>query len=116
MTGRCSPKASWLTLVPARQENTGGRTSEQDDDAVMDLTDAQWWCSVVPVVGETGPASGSFSEVGGCSGTCTRGWKAGEVARHRQSGRNRGEARQGRLTGGRQWWGRKQNEREGPLL
>jgi hypothetical protein len=94
MTGRCSPIASWLTHAPTRQENTGGRASEQDGDVVADLTDAQWRCRAALVVEETGPASGSFSEVDGCSGTCTRGWKTGEVARHRWSDRT--EARRDR--------------------
>jgi hypothetical protein len=39
------------------------------------------------VVGEVGHASGSFSEVGGCSGTCTQRRKAREAAWHRWSGR-----------------------------
>jgi hypothetical protein len=50
------------------QENVGGRASEQDDDVVVDLIGA-WWCRVALVVGEVDHASGSFSEVGGCSGT-----------------------------------------------
>jgi hypothetical protein len=59
------PTTSWLSHVPARQENEGGRASEQDDDVVVDLTDARWQCRAAPVVGETGHASGSFSEVVG---------------------------------------------------
>jgi hypothetical protein len=51
------------------QENVGGRASEQDDDVVVDLIGAWWWCRVALVVGEVDHASGSFSEVGGCSGT-----------------------------------------------
>jgi hypothetical protein len=83
---------------------------------VADLTGARQRCRVAPVVGEVGHASGSLSEVGGCSRTCTRGWKVREEAWHRQSGRNIGEARPGRLTRGRQCWGHGQNEWEGPLL
>jgi hypothetical protein len=72
---------------------------------VVNLTGARRRCRVALVVGEVGHASGSFSEVGGFSETCTRGWKAREAAWHQWSDKNRGEAQPGRLTGGRQWWG-----------
>jgi hypothetical protein len=65
---RCSPTTSWLPHAPARQENAGGRASEQDIDVVADLTGARRRCRVAPVVGEVNHTSRSFSEVGGCSG------------------------------------------------
>jgi hypothetical protein len=49
---------------------------------VVDVTSVRQRCRVAPVVREVGHASGSFSEVGGCSGTCTRGRKAREAAWH----------------------------------
>jgi hypothetical protein len=67
---RCSPTTSWLPHAPARQENACGRALEQDDDVVVDLTSARRQRRVALVVGEVDHASGSFSEVGGCSGTC----------------------------------------------
>jgi hypothetical protein len=74
--------ASWLSHTPARQENAGGRALEQNDNMVADLTGAGRRCQEALVVGEVGHFLGSFSKVGGCSGTCTRGWKVGEAARH----------------------------------
>jgi hypothetical protein len=62
---------SLLSHAPARQEKASSRASELDGDAVEDLTGARQRCPVAPVVEEVGHASGSFSEVGGCSGTCT---------------------------------------------
>jgi hypothetical protein len=61
---------SWLSHTSARQENEGGKASEQDDDVVADLTGARRRCRAAPVVGEVSHASGSFSKVGGCSRTC----------------------------------------------
>jgi hypothetical protein len=61
--------ASWLPHRLARQENVGGRATEQDGDVVADLDGAHWRCRVAPVVREVEHASGSFSKVGGCSGT-----------------------------------------------